>query len=237
MICDVDVGNSRIKWRFSDSSQVMQATQAADLVRECVDRQVDRIRLSAVAPIERYGNLAEQLERVACTPEVAVVKSRFGGVRIAYRNPGSLGVDRWLAMLAARARESGDLVVVSLGTAATVDFLAASGVHLGGLIVPGMDTSAKALYASTDGVGAERVNLPERWQLGDATLNCVENGLSALYGGFFEQVYERANELLDNPKIMITGGGAPIGRALFGDFLGVSVQSTLVLDGLAVAIP
>ena len=55
----------------------------------------------------------------------------------AYPQPQSLGVDRWLALIAARQLAPGWACVIDAGTALTIDALDAAGLHLGGLIIPG----------------------------------------------------------------------------------------------------
>lgn len=236
MICDVDIGNSFIKWRFVGSQQILVSSDPADLVASCKRFDVDRVRVSSVAPLIRYGDIAEHLRDI-CIPELAVVKPGVGGVELAYQDPLSIGVDRWLSMLAARSINRCDLVVVSAGTAMTVDFVSADGKHLGGLIVPGVHTCAEALYGATDGVGAREVNMHGRWQLGTSTLDCVENGLSAMFQGFVDQVQWQASERLSDSKIMITGGGGSTVLPFFGSNFDVEYYPALVLDGLAVALP
>ena len=51
-----------------------------------------------------------------------------------------LGVDRWLAILAAAFKlyPQKNVLIIDAGTATTVDLLAKSGVHQGGWILPGI---------------------------------------------------------------------------------------------------
>ena len=60
-----------------------------------------------------------------------------------------LGVDRWLALVAAWNMVRQPAVVADLGTAATLDFVAGDGRHVGGYIVPGPGLMAKALARDT----------------------------------------------------------------------------------------
>src|SRR5690606_18274094 len=77
------------------------------------------------------------------------------GVRCAYADPARLGVDRWLAVVAAYRDPGGPAVVFDCGTAITVDAVTTAGEHLGGLIIPGIQLMRRALYGSTAGISDE----------------------------------------------------------------------------------
>ncbi len=66
-----------------------------------------------------------------------------------YRRPEQLGVDRLLAMVAARARSTAALCVIDAGTAVTIDFVDPGGQHMGGFILPGRRMFRECLLANT----------------------------------------------------------------------------------------
>ncbi len=70
-------------------------------------------------------------------------------MRNLYENPERLGADRWAALIGARALHPHACVVVTAGTATTVDLLSAAGDFLGGLILPGVELMQQALARGT----------------------------------------------------------------------------------------
>lgn len=68
-------------------------------------------------------------------------QARSLGVTNGYSHPEQLGVDRWLALIAAARISSGDCIVVDAGSAITLDLLRSDGTHLGGAILPGVNTT------------------------------------------------------------------------------------------------
>lgn len=76
-------------------------------------------------------------------------RSEAEGVRIAYQDPSRLGVDRFLALVAAHRRFEGPKLIVDAGTAVTFDLLLGDGRHLGGLILPGVRMMRDSLLAGT----------------------------------------------------------------------------------------
>ena len=150
----VDVGNTRVKWATSNGEQLTPGRSAAyaewsadDWRRALLgERGFERVLVASVARGEAVDRLrtavrvatGREAEFVASTPEAA-------GVRNAYRDPAQLGVDRWLAIVAAHRDPGGACCVVDVGTAATIDAVRGDGQHLGGFIVPGPDLMVGSL--------------------------------------------------------------------------------------------
>ena len=207
----LDLGNTRWKWMIREGGSLPRvgAVECGDydalhlsLVQEALP--FSEVRVSSVADRAR----TEQLERwcreqLGLSPVVAAVSKHWRGLEVAYDAPESLGVDRWLAMLAARSRGVGDCVVVDAGSAITVDYILASGRHEGGLIAPGLGLMNNALYRQTSAVKVKRPKLVKDWQFGRDTSQCVEGGLGAVVAGFLRQVLSRVS---DDTQIIITGG-------------------------------
>jgi type III pantothenate kinase len=84
---------------------------------------------------------------------VATSAQRFG-VRCAYSDPSKLGVDRWVAVLAAYHLAGGAACAIDAGTAVTFDAVDGTGSHLGGLIFPSAPLLAAALDRNTSNIGS-----------------------------------------------------------------------------------
>jgi type III pantothenate kinase len=83
-------------------------------------------------------------------PQFARSTFTAANVSSAYDVPERLGVDRWLAMLAAYNSLSEAVVVIDLGSAMTADGISKAGHHVGGYIAPGLRMMAQSLLARTD---------------------------------------------------------------------------------------
>ena len=168
-------------------------------------------------------------------PEFAAATAELAGVTSGYEAPARLGVDRWLALVAAWNAARQAVVVVDLGTAATLDFVTADGRHLGGYIVPGLGLMAAALARDTAGVRVAG-DLAPHLGPGRNTAQAVRRGSTAMLLDFIEASVGRFADTGDGaPEVFLTGGDAePLaGRLPFG----VRVEPDLVLDGLALALP
>jgi type III pantothenate kinase len=132
------------------------------------------------------------------------------GVRSAYSQPGDLGNDRWLAMIAARARYKQATLVVDLGTAATVDALDRDGQHLGGQILPGYNAIIHSLNQSTDGVDAAAFTGQDHY-FASGTQDGVTMGVLSALGAWVDRAAEQqANSQEETVCCLLTGGDAGI---------------------------
>jgi type III pantothenate kinase len=150
-------------------------------------------------------------------------------VRNAYREPARLGADRFAALIGAHAHGAAPCVVVSAGTAISVDLLAQGGKHLGGIIVPGLRLMRDALNAGTAGVHAKPGQIVE---MPDGTDDAVATGSALAAVGAIESLRARlAARTEASVRVLLTGGDA----ALLAPLLAppVEVAEHLVLEGLA----
>jgi type III pantothenate kinase len=128
----IDIGNSAIKWRTSDSkvfSEVIENFKIPLL------NQSDVVWVSAVAHSDLVSDISSQFELIK------VIKSQktFGSLTLSYDDPSMIGSDRFAAMLGAiKHFPHMPLLVIDIGTAITFDVIDKNGMHQGGLIMPGI---------------------------------------------------------------------------------------------------
>jgi type III pantothenate kinase len=254
----VDIGNARIKWAHvvagrhvtgSDGRLVgggaavhVDALDAAlASLAAALPERLTRIVASNVAGPEMAVRLAELAERRwGIRPELVETAAETLGVRCGYRDPRRLGVDRWVAVVAAHllataSARGAPACVINAGSAYTFDAVDSAGQHLGGLILPGPRIAADALDRSTRRIGptppAKR--LPAGVDLlGKSTEEAVGHG--ALLGP--AAAFDRAIRIVERalgaaPVVYVAGGDAD----LLAEWVEteVEVRADLVLEGLA----
>lgn len=231
----LDVGNSSAKWRLLESGQI--AARGLYRVDDGASRHalldcapaLDAIWVSSVAGDDLEARLGAMLaERWGQEPWFARAEGETLGLRNSYAEPARMGVDRWLAMLAARDRHPGRLCVVDAGSALTIDLVAADGRHEGGYIIPGPHLMERALLLDTD-----RVRFSEAADYGldpgTSTAGAVRHGIALAQAGAVALALRTAGGE-DAPLPVFTGGG---GQWLAGALGGVGEYvPDLVLDGL-----
>ena len=242
----LDIGNTFIKWGLLENHElifngIMQNTQPlstefSHLAKEIV-KDIDLILIASVKSDDWNTRCAKIIsESFSCDVDFVYSESSAFDVQNSYGDPQQLGVDRWVAMIAAYHELQSDVMVVDLGTAITIDAVDNNGHHLGGQIIPGIQLMLRCLDKETD-----RIKLPNMTL--DSITKCTgmlaTNTDDALVHGTFNAIcgaIERMiNDLKKNnyqPKVLVTGGDA----RLLLDILDESYhyRPNLVLEGLAI---
>ncbi|MCZ6886862.1 MAG: type III pantothenate kinase [Gammaproteobacteria bacterium] len=230
-ILDLDVGNTRLKWRCGDARGSVSGLDIPYLAKRPA-----RVRVSSVAGDDVRRQLRDAIaDAYGVQAEFASSSGVLAGVRCGYDDPAKLGVDRWLAMVAAWNAVRCSCAVVDVGTAATLDFVQRDGCHQGGYIVPGLTLMVRALAQDTADVRVAG-ELSQALEPGLTTAHAVRRGTTAMLLGFVESCVVRFSQRCeDAPVVFLTGGDTDIiaNRLSFA----VRIEPDLVLDGLHYALP
>ena len=244
-----DVGNTRLKWGVLENGHLKKTGSVThDTLRESgfavltthLPKQVDCVLASNVAG-QTFATRLAGVIGIHCNRDVHFAhaeKSGFG-VTNSYRRPRRIGVDRWVALIAARAELASAVCVVDAGTAVTIDAMDKEGMHLGGLIIPGLALMATSLHVSTGEiplVKAGRKSLTAGDGLfANTTGGAIQNGALAAVAGAIDRSIAALRRAGLRPKVMLTGGDASrILKELNGNVLH---RPHLVLQGLARMVP
>jgi type III pantothenate kinase len=236
----VDIGNSRIKWQRRENGSTQDGGRFGWRNQD-VGALLDKQWGSFAAPAEIWVSnvagsaVADQFSAWTANhwdraPDFARVVEQACGVRNGYAIPAQLGVDRWLALIAAWRRGHCAACVADCGTAVTVDALSSNGEHLGGLILPGLQLMRHALLTNTHGIREDA--------MGEFVMFArnTQDGINA--GGIhgIAALIERAAAVLKKQfgevRCLLTGGDAEAVQSVLIDEF--ELIPNLVLDGLAV---
>ncbi|NKB61163.1 MAG: type III pantothenate kinase [Gammaproteobacteria bacterium] len=247
----IDVGNQRTK--LLDSCRLSKKPDIApDVVNndsprfaEEIGRCLEKIELPNSIWISSVSNpVLEQLLsdcvfiRWGLRPEFLKSTQGQNGVNNHYINPSQLGVDRWMAIIAARhvCKDNG-VIVIDAGTAVTLDYVDVDGGFRGGVIFPGIQMMQKALNMQ-----AEKITIPspnsedidQRLKMTNTdTQSAVKNGAELAVTAAIESGINRI--LLSweaMARVVITGGDSKRIMALT-DYP-IQHHANLVLQGINV---
>jgi type III pantothenate kinase len=205
----IDAGNTRVKWALAERGCLLEQgalmhDELAQLAALWRGHAIESAWGACVAGAE----VREAVEAAAAHPVHWQGSAPvWGDVRNHYRKPAEQGVDRWLAVLAARARyPQRDVIVALAGTALTVEALTAEGDYLGGLIVPGARLMLGALAGNT----AQLQRDPGQWtDFPQATPDALASGAWDALAGAVERYRRRlAQRTGREPVVLVSGGDA-----------------------------
>jgi type III pantothenate kinase len=248
----LDAGNSALKWvlmspegrvgpAFGSTRNAPPAELRTALVREWLER--------ANVPVQGAYGCGVAAPLLLRAVEEAVAKAfslpvhwfetqphfEHDGVvlRNGYRDSAQLGVDRWHALIAARAAHPDrPLVVVMAGTATTVDGVTAGGDFVGGAITPGVRMMFESLARGT-------ANLPfasgQMSAYPDNTDDAIASGVLGAQLGLIERFVRVFRNDHGEPLLVLAGGYS----AQLAPFVGsgtvlpaVAREENLVLRGV-----
>ncbi|MBT8116222.1 MAG: type III pantothenate kinase [Gammaproteobacteria bacterium] len=238
----LDVGNTAVKWATAESGSLTargafgyrdgEFGRLADQAWSGIETPAVVVAVN-VAGEGVAASIADYVsETWQCPVELIRTARSACGVTNAYRAPGDLGADRWVAMIAAHRRVDGAVCIVDCGTAITIDLVAASGEHRGGLILPGVRLLGETLAVNTAGIRLQD-DTTATGLLGRTTRDGVTRGAQYLVAAAIDRIAADVVEDAGEPvTVIITGGDAE--RLLPLLATPVQYQPQLVLQGLAI---
>lgn len=227
----IDAGNTLIKSALLADDEWLHLTAIPSSEAQSMIARVAHIPgvtevwVSNVAGDEVASHLQAACASRAWPVNFISAKKKQCGVSNGYRVADRLGSDRWASLIAAWAMTLRPTLVVTCGTATTIDALSAQGEFMGGLILPGLTVMQNSLIDATTKLKHE-VGHYAAFPVN--TADAIWSGaLQATCGAIQRQYGLLADE---RAQILLSGGAAQELQEL----LGVPVQPVpnLVLQGL-----
>ncbi len=230
----LDVGNTRLKWGLhDDTGWVAQGAFTHKEAWNFVRTLPPQARVDDVCGVNVAGEAAAIHVGRALAPLKLATRwlrpcADCCGVHSRY-DITQLGADRWAALIGARHVHEGACLVVTAGTATTIDVLDHEGVFHGGVIAPGVDLMKQALAGNTAQLNlavGHHVDLPTH------TADAIHMGCLQAQAGAIERMFRHVAEL-PAACCLLGGGAAP----LIAPLLGIPLRriDNLVLEGVAIA--
>lgn len=237
-VLQIDLGNSALKWRLVQGGRVLdRGTRAAGMACldvPAIDRLPSAVLVASVATADEECQLAGRIrQQWSLEPWFARSEAETLGLRNSYVRPETMGVDRWLAMLAAWHGLRERVCVVDAGSALTIDIVAASGQHEGGYILPGATLMQQSLLRDTRRVRFDEA-IVASLEPGASTAEAVCHGAMLAQCGAVRLALNRAvADGSARPRLVVAGGD---GKRLVEQLDEVAeFRHDLVFEGLALA--
>lgn len=249
MLLAVDCGNTNIVFAVFDGDACLntwrcqtQATRTVDeyaswlmpLFNGCdIDfKDVTCALISSVVP-NANANLRRLCDKY-CGVQPKFIKDTDVKInlKIDLPHPETLGADRIVNAVAAKAKYQTPFIIIDFGTATTFDIVNDRGAYVGGAIAPGVNLSAEALHNAAAALPKITVQ-PTQSVIANTTVTAMQSGLYWGYVSMIEGMVKRmADELGQQPIIIATGGLARI--IADGTKIIDHVEDSLTLEGLKI---
>jgi type III pantothenate kinase len=233
-----DDGTPRSRWRIATDARRTADEYAVWLIRlielEGLTRDaVTDVAISTVVPRALYNIQSLAQKYFGVEPLIAGRAPMDYGIALDVDEPLSVGSDRACNAIAAHAAHPGDLIIISFGTATTVDHVDFNGAYKGGIIAPGLNLSLDALVAAAAKLPRIAIEAPNNDSvIGRTTQSQMLIGIYWGYVAMIEGLVSRMKAEIGRPVQVIATGGL---AALFQQHshLFDSVDADLTLKGLS----
>ncbi|MBS3797113.1 type III pantothenate kinase [Pseudoalteromonas sp. BDTF-M6] len=225
----IDAGNTALKMMLASGPETEQDIQLQQVEPAALPwTQIDEVVVSAVADSDALNAMVKEAEAHGVGVRRAKVAAQWLQLSCAYNNYHTLGIDRWLAVIAGYcANPNGYTLVVDAGTALTLDLIDDAHNHLGGYILPGLSLSEHSIVSRAEKVFTVD-DLVADPKPGRSTPAAVKNG--ALIGALGAIEYALAHHGRGRDvQLLLTGGD---GLALHRHLRQGVYRPHLVFEGL-----
>jgi type III pantothenate kinase len=236
----IDIGNTKTKWMLRDQRKIYQEdsflTEDIDQDHFMFSEKIQKILISNVASFEKEAILKIKLKKFSCPIEFVKPQKKWKHLLNGYQDSSFLGVDRWLSALSVSNSIQKSTVIVSAGTAVTIDYLSFDKkehqyTFEGGVILPGLHLTKNALSQNT----GQLKNDEGAFQMPAInTANAIQSGFILSILGNLKSLYDLALSKSKDVNIVLSGGDAQyIYQHLNEDLKShTTIKKDLVLDGL-----
>ena len=232
----LDAGNSRLKWALTNNGEWLAEGVAA---YEEIDQLIgewnrfpapQKVLGCNVAGEARLQVVTQYWQGRDLSVDWLRSSKTCAGVHNLYDRPEQLGTDRWAALIGAWHRVGGACLVVTAGTALTVDALNRQGEFIGGLILPGKRLMQQSLVAGThalDALAGEVADYPRN------TADAMASGIALALIASVQTAYQRLASTQESaPPCLVSGGDAEwLANQLQ---IGVIIAPKLIHEGLLI---
>ena len=249
----IDAGNTRTKWAWCHSDfqqgQVftvenrlwiqLESHSSEVLALQAAIQQADEIWLSNVAGLG-WQQALEKLQPAASIINIKASASALG-LQNSYLEPAQLGSDRWCSLLAVWQLYHQQALIVTAGTAMTIDVLRVeteyAAIFAGGSIQPGLQLMWQSLQQGAAQLDYAYYN--HDWPLHGLARHSQQamwvGCMQAMTAPVATQYAQLANSNQSSPLLVLSGGDAGLLQRYLPGALSAQaiIVDNLVLKGLA----
>ncbi|MEI8134855.1 MAG: type III pantothenate kinase [bacterium] len=227
MLLAIDIGNTQTKFglfKESEAFEMLFHYPTKSLLSESCDDlstklgalgDVKQIGIASVVP-EANQVLVKMVQEIHPNAKVKIVGNADTPFIKNHYEPSQIGIDRLLGAYSAYHRwgksAKKPVIVISFGTATTIDFVSKKGEYLGGMITLGIASTAKALASTTSLLPEVELQFPPHL-IGRSTVESIQSGILfgavAMIDGIVAKIQTEAFDA-EAPIVIATGGLAHI---------------------------
>lgn len=240
MFLFIDVGNTKTKWVLRDEKIVYEKgvflTSDIDQDQFKFHPDIKKICVANVAGFEKEAILKIKFKNYSCPIEFVKPQKTFHNLVNHYEDVSQLGVDRWLSAIAVAESKDESSIIVTMGTAVTIDLVShdqknSKSYFEGGVILPGLYLNKEALSHGTSDLKHMHGSFKTP---ATNTADAIESGFILGVLGSIQWFHDHEKGNNRKTSIVISGGDADLIVSHLNSTLKnlTTLREDLVLEGL-----
>ncbi len=226
MLLAIEAGNTNIKFALIDGIEIKTRWRIATDARRTADEyapwlyqlldiegysraDVTAVVISTVVPRALHNLQILATKYFGVEAHIAGRAPLEWGIALKVDEPQAVGADRAINAIGAQYLFDGDdKIVISFGTATTVDHVGSDGAYRGGIIAPGVNLSLEALVSAAAKLPRIAIEAPaSNSVIGRTTESQMQIGIYWGYVSMVEGLIARMKAEIGRPvKVIATGG-------------------------------
>ena len=211
-----DIGNSQIKIATAENQQINKVNTFLLKDISLVEKYFIKICKKEKCSLFYSSVLGTDFEREFRSTVKNIFRKiirfkssqSFLSVKNSYSAPSKLGSDRWAQIIGAYKIYKDDVMIVSCGSAVSVDHVTSKGVHKGGLLLSGADRYIKC-FSDIHNLKGIKLSQPKRLKsntLKNSTIDQIAMGYKLMLTSSINKIYSDLNTKSKKKVLLILSG-------------------------------
>ena len=209
-----DIGNTKLKFCRINSGVVAEETVFSECPDPLFFRDEKELVICSVVPSATSLLRYAFVNTTGIEPYVVSYNDIF--FKTSYEDITRLGTDRICNAAYAVTRHGGNVIIIDIGSAVTVDFVDNNGIFIGGMIMPGIELQLSALSDHTALLPELKAQKPLS-PVGTGTESCiisgVIHGIAGACANFIKLISESSGK---DAIVVLSGGGSKMISSVAG---------------------
>ena len=211
-----DIGNSHIKIAISEDEKIFKiktfSLRDINLIQQYFANICKKEKCSLFYSSVAGSDFEKKFRNLASKIFMKVDKFKstksFLSVKNAYSTPSKLGSDRWLQIIGAHKIYKQNTMIVSFGSAVSIDYVTLKGVHKGGVLLSGADRYTKCFsdIHNLKAIKLSRMTNAKSKILENNTTKQIATGYELMISSSINKIYSELNSKSQKKVLLVLSG-------------------------------
>ena len=211
-----DIGNSQIKIAISKDEKITKvktfSLKEINLVqqhfRNICKKEECSLFYSSVIGDDFEEEFTNFVSKIFMKVNKFKSSKSFLSVKNAYSMPSKLGSDRWLQIIGAHEAYKQNTMIVSLGSAISIDYVSSKGIHKGGVLLSGADRYTKCFsdIHNLKAIKLSKFSNTKAKILENTTTKQIAMGYELMISSSINKIYSDLNSKSKKKVLLILSG-------------------------------